>query len=603
MNDIFSVSVIESARQAVEFDGRPFVMDLIGRLSGTEKMHPQVHFTAKAGTRQRKLNERIHGLLSFFSLIEVACASGIIDLSDIPERAHIHKALLNASFHEYYELINPAYLVIMFAKRLQGSEQLNISFAHQSAEAYYSHLCTITRQYHCCSIKHLSDSIGDERDNVNWKDILRLINSPRDLVALAVGLARGKQAIVGEYYFALRDFICLSAEFDHLLNSINEPLTRSAFYHVNEQWCDLERQPVWNVLVIILLNWREHSHDGDHLETASDVAHNNASTPLHALQRLNSSYYRYPIESLGLLAEHDAKSSIENGSPHSSPPLTRLQEGAMVKGIVKQLTDYGAFVDLGGVDGLVHLSDMTWGCVRHPSEIVNVGDEIDVKVLKYDRERNSIPLGIKQCTSNPWEEFFDQFNEGDKISGTIESITDFGILVALNDFIVGLVHLSDISWSEVSEEALLCFKKGDPLETVILSIEPERGRIYLGIKQLEEDDPFSAYVTANGKGAIVRGVVKKVDVQGAVITLAYGVEASVSKSEISRHRVADARQILKKGDDVSALILSVDRKTNSIQLSIRAANDVTRPREHPFAEAVPEQIPQTKARAEHGEDG
>ncbi len=345
----------------------------------------------------------------------------------------------------------------------------------------------------------------------------------------------------------------------------------------------------------------------------------------------------------------------ENTSERESL-LANLQEGQEVKGIVKNLTDYGAFVDLGGVDGLLHITDMAWKRVKHPSEIVNVGDEIAVKVLKFDRERTRvslglkqlgedpwvaiakrypettrlsgrvtnltdygcfveieegveglvhvsemdwtnknihpskvvqvgdevevqvldideerrrISLGIKQCKSNPWEDFSGQFNKGDKISGTIKSITDFGIFIGLDGGIDGLVHLSDISWNEAGEEAVRRFKKGDELETVILSVDPERERISLGIKQLE-DDPFSNYVSLNDKGSIVRGVVKEVDAKGAIITLADEIEGVLKASEISRDRVEDARNVLKEGDEVEAKIISVDRKSRVISLSVKS---------------------------------
>lgn len=336
--------------------------------------------------------------------------------------------------------------------------------------------------------------------------------------------------------------------------------------------------------------------------------------------------------------------------------LESLQEGQQVKGIVKNLTDYGAFVDLGGVDGLLHITDMAWKRIKHPSEIVNVGDEIDVKVLKFDRERNRvslglkqlgedpwvaikarypegtrvqarvtnltdygcfaeleegveglvhvsemdwtnknihpskvvqvgdevevmvldideerrrISLGIKQCKSNPWEDFSGQFNKGDRISGTIKSITDFGIFIGLDGGIDGLVHLSDISWNEPGEEAVRRFKKGDELDTVILSVDPERERISLGIKQLE-DDPFSNYAAVNDKGSIVRGTVKEVDAKGAIIDLGNDIEATLKASEISRDRVEDARNVLKEGDEVEAKIISIDRKSRVISLSIKS---------------------------------
>ena len=334
--------------------------------------------------------------------------------------------------------------------------------------------------------------------------------------------------------------------------------------------------------------------------------------------------------------------------------LAELAEGSEVKGIVKNLTDYGAFVDLGGVDGLLHITDMAWKRIKHPSEIVNVGDEINVKVLKYDRERNRvslglkqlgedpwqaitdrypegakvtarvtnltdygcfaeleegveglvhvsemdwtnknihpskvvqvgdevnvmvldideerrrISLGIKQCHTNPWEDFSGNFNKGDKVSGKIKSITDFGIFIGLDGGIDGLVHLSDISWNETGEEAVRAYKKGDEIETVILSIDPERERISLGVKQLESD-PFVEFVAENDKGAIVTGTVKEVDAKGAVVELAADVEATLKASEISRDRVEDARNALNEGDSVEAKIIAVDRKNRTISLSI-----------------------------------
>lgn len=336
--------------------------------------------------------------------------------------------------------------------------------------------------------------------------------------------------------------------------------------------------------------------------------------------------------------------------------LATLQEGQSIKGIVKNLTDYGAFVDLGGVDGLLHITDMAWKRIKHPSEIVNVGDEIDVKVLKFDRERNRvslglkqlgedpwaditarypegakvkakvtnltdygcfaeietgveglvhvsemdwtnknihpskvvqlgdevevmildideerrrISLGIKQCQENPWDAFSSQFAKGDKISGKIKSITDFGIFIGLDGGIDGLVHLSDISWNETGEDAVRKFKKGDELETVVLAIDPERERISLGIKQLDED-PFSAYVAENDKGSIVKGTVKEVDAKAAIITLADDVEATLKASDISRDKVEDARNVLNVGDEVEAKITNVDRKNRVIVLSVKA---------------------------------
>ncbi|MFY0665916.1 MAG: 30S ribosomal protein S1 [Natronospirillum sp.] len=335
--------------------------------------------------------------------------------------------------------------------------------------------------------------------------------------------------------------------------------------------------------------------------------------------------------------------------------LANLQEGQSVKGIVKNLTDYGAFVDLGGVDGLLHITDMAWKRIKHPSEIVAVGDEIDVKVLKFDRERNRvslglkqlgedpwvdikarypedsvvkakvtnltdygcfaeleegveglvhvsemdwtnknihpskvvqvgdevevmvldideerrrISLGIKQTQINPWEDFAQSFNKGDRVKGTIKSITDFGIFLGLDGGIDGLVHLSDISWHETGEDAVRKYKKGDELETLILSVDPERERISLGIKQMESD-PFAEYVSVNDKGTIVTGKVVEVDAKGASVELAEDVIAVLKASEISRDRVEDARNVLKEGEEVEAKIISVDRKNRVVTLSIK----------------------------------
>jgi len=336
--------------------------------------------------------------------------------------------------------------------------------------------------------------------------------------------------------------------------------------------------------------------------------------------------------------------------------LASLQEGQSVKGIVKNLTDYGAFVDLGGVDGLLHITDMAWKRIKHPGEIVNVGDEIDVKVLKFDRERNRvslglkqlgedpwvsitnrypegarttatvtnltdygcfaeleegveglvhvsemdwtnknihpskvvqvgdelevmvldideerrrISLGIKQCKENPWDTFAANFAKGDKISGKIKSITDFGIFIGLDGNIDGLVHLSDISWQLAGEEAVRNFKKGDEIESVILAIDPERERISLGVKQLESD-PFSEYAANVEKGTIVTGEVVAVDAKAATIKLADDVEGVLKASDISREKVEDARNAVSEGDKVEVKIVSIDRKSRSIALSIKA---------------------------------
>jgi small subunit ribosomal protein S1 len=336
--------------------------------------------------------------------------------------------------------------------------------------------------------------------------------------------------------------------------------------------------------------------------------------------------------------------------------LESLEEGKVVKGIVKNLTDYGAFVDLGGVDGLLHITDMSWKRIKHPSELINIGDEIDVKVLKFDRERSRvslgmkqmgedpwvdvarrypvgsrlfgkvtnlaeygcfaeledgieglvhvsemdwtnknihpskvvqlgdevevmvldidgerrrISLGMKQCQPNPWDEFAATHNKGDKITGRIKSITDFGIFVGLNGSIDGLIHLSDISWNEVGEETIRNFNKGDEIEAVILAVDSERERISLGIKQLDKD-PFANYVAEHAKGTVVKGTVTEVDAKGAVVQLAESVEGYLRGSEISRDHVEDARTLLKEGDEVEARFMGVDRKNRTITLSIKA---------------------------------
>ena len=339
--------------------------------------------------------------------------------------------------------------------------------------------------------------------------------------------------------------------------------------------------------------------------------------------------------------------------------LERLQEGAIVTGVVKNLTDYGAFVDLGGIDGLLHITDMAWKRVRHPSEVVNVGDELEVRVLKFDRERNRvslglkqlgedpwdniarrypansrvfgkvsnvtdygafveiepgveglvhvsemdwtnknvnpskvvqlgdevevmvldvdaerrrISLGIKQCVSNPWEAFAAMFKKGDKVSGQIKSITDFGIFIGLDGGIDGLVHLSDISWNTTGEDIVRNFKKGDNLEAVVLAVDPERERISLGVKQLEQDPIGTAMATLQ-KGAIVKGVVKEVDSRGATIEVDGGIEGYVKANDIAKERVEDATQYLKVGDAIEAKYLGMDRKGRTMQLSIRAKDE------------------------------
>ena len=339
--------------------------------------------------------------------------------------------------------------------------------------------------------------------------------------------------------------------------------------------------------------------------------------------------------------------------------LNKLEEGIEIEGIVKNLTDYGAFVDLGGIDGLLHITDMAWRRIKHPSEVVEVGQDLKVKVLKFDRERNRvslglkqlgtdpwdnvggtypvgavvkarvtnltdygcfaeisegieglvhvsemdhtnknihpskvvqvgdevevmildideerrrISLGIKQTLANPWDEFDKKHERGDKITGTIKSITDFGIFIGLDGGIDGLVHLSDISWNETGEDAIRNYNKGDTVEAMVLSVDSEANRISLGVKQLTSD-PFNEYLVNNDRGAIVNGKVKEVDAKGATIELADEVEAYLRASEIQRDRVEDATKHLSVGDDVEAKIISVDRKTRNISLSIKAKDE------------------------------
>ncbi len=336
--------------------------------------------------------------------------------------------------------------------------------------------------------------------------------------------------------------------------------------------------------------------------------------------------------------------------------LETLAEGAVVKGIVKNITDYGAFVDLGGIDGLLHITDLAWRRVKHPTEVLAVGDEVTAKVLKFDTEKNRVSLGLKQlgedpwvglarryphgtrlfgkvtnltdygsfvevesgieglvhvsemdwtnknvhpskvvalgdevevmileidedrrrislgmkqCKANPWDEFAANFKKNDKVSGQIKSITDFGIFIGLPGGIDGLVHLSDLSWTATGEEAVRNFKKGDEQEALVLSIDVERERISLGIKQLE-GDPVGTFVADHDKGAIVTGTVKSVDAKGAVIQISGDVEGYLRASEMSRERVEDARSHLKEGDSVTAMVINVDRKTRAINLSIKA---------------------------------
>jgi len=339
--------------------------------------------------------------------------------------------------------------------------------------------------------------------------------------------------------------------------------------------------------------------------------------------------------------------------------LETLQDGSVVKGIVKNLTDYGAFLDLGGVDGLLHITDMAWKRVKHPSEVVAIGDEIEVKVLKFDKEktrvslglkqlgsdpwadlmrrfpegsrtfgkvtniadygcfveiedgveglvhvsemdwtsknvnpakivalgdevevmvldideeRRRISLGIKQCQSNPWDEFAATHDKGGKVSGQIKSITDFGIFIGLDGGIDGLVHLSDISWNDTGEDAIRNFKKGEEIEAVVLAVDAERERISLGIKQMDQD-PLSGYLAENQKGSIVSGTVKEIDAKAAIIDLGDGIDGVLRATEYARDKIEDLRTVLKEGDQVEAKFIGVDRKTRAINLSIKAKEE------------------------------
>jgi small subunit ribosomal protein S1 len=252
----------------------------------------------------------------------------------------------------------------------------------------------------------------------------------------------------------------------------------------------------------------------------------------------------------------------------------RYPTGARLVGKVSNVTDYGAFVEIEpGVEGLVHVSEMDWTNKNvNPSKVVQLGDEVGVMVLDVDAERRRISLGIKQCASNPWEAFAAIFKKGDKVSGQIKSITDFGIFIGLDGGIDGLVHLSDISWNTTGEDIVRNFKKGDTLEAVVLAVDPERERISLGVKQMEQD-PLGTYIATTQKGAIVTGTVKEVDAKGATIELSDGIEGYVKANDIAKERVEDASQHLKVGDAIEAKYMGMDRKGRVMQLSIRAKDE------------------------------
>ena len=248
--------------------------------------------------------------------------------------------------------------------------------------------------------------------------------------------------------------------------------------------------------------------------------------------------------------------------------------GTITKARVTNLTDYGCFAEIAeGIEGLVHVSEMDHTNKNiHPSKVVQVGDEVNVMVLEIDGERRRISLGIKQTMANPWEEFDKKYSKGDKITGTIKSITDFGLFIGLEGGIDGLVHLSDISWTESGDDAIRNYSKGETVEAQVLQVDAENNRISLGIKQLNSD-PFNEYLAANERGAIVKGTVKEVDAKGAIVTLADEVEGYLAAADIARERTEDASKVLNVGEEVEAKIVRADRKSRSITLSIKAKDE------------------------------
>jgi small subunit ribosomal protein S1 len=250
---------------------------------------------------------------------------------------------------------------------------------------------------------------------------------------------------------------------------------------------------------------------------------------------------------------------------------SRYPEGTKINGQVTNLTDYGCFVEIeDGVEGLVHVSEMDWTNKNiHPSKVVNLGDTVDVMVLEIDEERRRISLGLKQCIDNPWETFAKSHEKGDKVSGKIKSITDFGIFIGLDGGIDGLVHLSDISWNKSGEDAVRDYKKGDEISAVVLQVDPERERISLGVKQIEED-PFNKYLTDNKKGAIVTGTVTAVDAKGVTVNLAEEVDGYIRVADLSVDRIEDATEEAKVGDSIEAKFMGVDRKNRTVNLSVKA---------------------------------
>src|SRR2546426_1134332 len=253
--------------------------------------------------------------------------------------------------------------------------------------------------------------------------------------------------------------------------------------------------------------------------------------------------------------------------------LETLTEGAIVNGVVKNITEYGAFVDLGGIDGLLHITDMAWRRVRHPSEVVQVGQELQAKVLKFDAEKNRVSLGLKQLGDDPWHGVSRRYPTGTRLFGKVTNIADYGAFVEIEPGIEGLVHVSEMDWTNKNVAPAKVVSLGDEVEVMVLEIDEDKRRISLGIKQLDAD-PFTSYTSVNDRGMTVSGKVKTVDPRGAEIQLSDDVTGYLRASEISRDRVEDARNVLKEGDEVTALIVNIDRKTRSIQLSIKAKDSV-----------------------------
>jgi small subunit ribosomal protein S1 len=352
-----------------------------------------------------------------------------------------------------------------------------------------------------------------------------------------------RRAVVEEEY---------SAERDQLLKSLEEGMeVKGVVKNLTDYGAFLDLGGIDGLLHITDMAWRRVKHPSEVVEIGDEVM----------VKVLKFDRDRQRV-SLGL------KQMGEDPWVNIS---RRYPESTRVFGKVTNIADYGCFVEIEeGVEGLVHVSEMDWTNKNvHPSKIVNLGDEVEVMVLDIDEERRRISLGIKQCAMNPWDEFGVTHKKGDHVSGKIKSITDFGIFIGLDGGIDGLVHLSDISWDEPGEQALRRYKKGDDLETVVLSVDPERERISLGVKQLDRD-PFSSFVAIHEKGSFVNGTVTEVDAKGATIALGDGVEGYLRASEIARDRVEDARAVLKVGEEVEAKFVGVDRKNRTISLSIKA---------------------------------